>query len=230
MPGLHRIWHPSVDNNAYLIGGSEVVLVDSGPPGGRERTLSWLHATGVSPPDLRHIAVTHHHTDHTGSIGALTARATDAVVYGHAADATVIRTGAERPRGTPHGLVGRIMSAMARGSSRAEPAPVHVEVADDDEIPAAGGLRCIHTPGHTGGHMSFLWPREGGVLFVGDAAANMLRRLGIAPLNEDLRQARESFAKLAALQFRVACFGHGSPIMERASDRFRHKLERMAGG
>ena len=34
------------------------------------------------------------------------------------------------------------------------------------------GLQVIHTPGHCAGQVAFLWPREGGVLFVGDAAAN----------------------------------------------------------
>jgi glyoxylase-like metal-dependent hydrolase (beta-lactamase superfamily II) len=229
LPGLHRIWYPAIDNNAYLITGPGSTLIDSGPPGGRARTLSWLHANGVSPTELRHVAVTHCHTDHTGNLGTVTARATGAVVYGHAADAEIVRTGAERPRGAPHGMVGRIMSALAGGSSRAEPAPVHVEVADGDEIPAAGGLTCIHTPGHTSGHVSFLWPRAG-VLFVGDAAANMLRWLDVAPLNDDVGQARDSFRKLAGLQFRVACFGHGPPIVHDAAGRFRRRLQRVADG
>jgi hypothetical protein len=36
------------------------------------------------------------------------------------------------------------------------------------------GLQLIHTPGRCAGQVAFLWPREGGVLFVGDAAANTL--------------------------------------------------------
>jgi glyoxylase-like metal-dependent hydrolase (beta-lactamase superfamily II) len=77
--------------------------------------------------------------------------------------------------------------------------------------------------------VSFLWPERGGVLFVGDAAANMFRCLGIAPLNEDLAASRASFRKLAEMEFSSACFGHGSPIRGRAAARFRRKLDRVAG-
>jgi glyoxylase-like metal-dependent hydrolase (beta-lactamase superfamily II) len=100
-------------------------------------------------------------------------------------------------------------------------------VTDGAELPAAGGIRAVHTPGHTTGHVSYLWP-DGGVLFVGDAATNMFRRLNVAPINEDDAAARASFAKLAELDFRVACFGHGSPIRGRAVDRFRRRLEKVA--
>jgi glyoxylase-like metal-dependent hydrolase (beta-lactamase superfamily II) len=34
---------------------------------------------------------------------------------------------------------------------------------------------------------------------------------------------KRSLAKLAALDFDVACFGHGNPIVEGAADRFRKK-------
>jgi glyoxylase-like metal-dependent hydrolase (beta-lactamase superfamily II) len=121
------------------------------------------------------------------------------------------------------------MLKMAKRSSRAEPAPVHVEVTDGTDLPAAGGIQAIHTPGHTTGHVSYLWP-EGGVLFVGDAATNMFRRLNVAPINEDDAAARASFAKLAELDFRVACFGHGSSIRGHAVDRFRRRLEKVAPG
>jgi len=69
----------------------------------------------------------------------------------------------------------------------------------------------IHTPGHCAGQVAFLWPREGGVLFVGDAAANTLGlRLSIS--YEDLALGKRMLAKLAALPFSVALFGHGRTI------------------
>jgi glyoxylase-like metal-dependent hydrolase (beta-lactamase superfamily II) len=229
VPGVRRLWSPGIDNNAYLIAGAqgEAALVDSGPPRDASRLLASLRAVGVPPDRIGHIAVTHCHTDHTGVLAALVG-ATGARVYSHPIDAGIIRAGAERPRGRAHGVLGRIMLAMAGRPSLADAAPVDVEIGDGQEIPASGGLRCVHTPGHTAGHVSFLWPEAGGVLFVGDAAANMFRRLDIAPLNEDDQAARESFRKLAALEFSHACFGHGSPIRGRAATRFRHKLDRLA--
>jgi glyoxylase-like metal-dependent hydrolase (beta-lactamase superfamily II) len=226
-PGVRRMWFPAIDNNSYLIMGSDPTLIDCGPPGNAPALLGHLRSLGMVPGDVRHIAVTHCHTDHTGQLAEV-ARATGATVYAHPIDALIIRAGAERPRGKPHGLVGKVMLAMARRSSRADPAVVDVEIGDGQELPAAGGLRCLHTPGHTAGHVSFLWPGAGGVLFVGDAAANMLRLLDIAPLNEDDVAARASFRKLAELEFSYACFGHGSPIRGRAVSAFRRKVERAA--
>jgi glyoxylase-like metal-dependent hydrolase (beta-lactamase superfamily II) len=226
---VRRLWSPGIDNNAYLIAraGDEAALVDSGPPREASRLLASLRAVGIPPERIGHIAVTHCHTDHTGVLAGLVA-ATGAQVYSHPIDAGIIRAGAERPRGRAHGALGRIMLAMARRSSMADATPVDVEIGDGQEIPAGGGLQCIHTPGHTAGHVSFLWPGAGGVLFVGDAAANMFRRLDIAPLNEDDTAARASFRKLAALDFSHACFGHGSPIRGRAAARFHRRMERLA--
>ena len=89
------------------------------------------------------------------------------------------------------------------------------------------GLRALHTPGHTAGHLALLLPREGGVLFVGDAAAN-LRRPALSTLNEDLTEGRRSLEKLAALEFEVACFAHGRTIRHGASSAFRELARRLA--
>ncbi len=227
------MWFPGLDNNAFLIrAGRETTLVDSGPPKGLELVTKAIRPRGVAGAglvpgaDLRHVVLTHCHTDHTGNLAGVVA-SRDVTVYGGSADAGIVRDGAERPRGVANRLLGRVMLAMAKGSSRAPAAPVHVEVGDGQELDAAGGLRCVHTPGHTGGHVSYLWP-EGRVLFVGDAAVNMFRRLDVAPINEDDAASRTSFAKLAALEFDVACFGHGSPIRGRAAERFRRRLDHVA--
>ena len=55
-----------------------------------------------------------------------------------------------------------------------------------------------------------------------DAASNMLG-LGYSVGNEDLEECRRSLAKIAALDFEIACFGHGKAIAQGASSRFRQK-------
>jgi glyoxylase-like metal-dependent hydrolase (beta-lactamase superfamily II) len=226
IPGVTRFWFPGLDNNAYLIAGDEPTLIDCGPSADLGRRSSNAPADRAAL-EVRHVAVTHCHTDHTGGLAEVI-RASGATVYAHRSDVGIIRDGAERPRGVASRPLGRNMLALAKRSSRADPAPVHVEIRDEQLLPAAGGLRCIHTPGHTAGHMSFLWPEVGGVLFVGDAAANMFRRLAIAPINEDTDTARTSFRRLAELDFEHACFGHGSPIRAGAASTFRRTLEHMA--
>jgi len=45
---------------------------------------------------------------------------------------------------------------------------------------------------------------------------------------EDIAAAKESFRKLAALEFKVACFGHGGPIKGKAHTAFRRAVEKLA--
>ena len=110
-----------------------------------------------------------------------------------------------------------------RPASPGEPIAVEHEVLDGETLPFAG-LRAVHTPGHTAGHLALLLPRDGGVLFVGDAATNFLR-LGYGPIYEDVGAGRESLAKLAALDFEVAAFAHGRAILAHAGERFRARWQ-----
>jgi glyoxylase-like metal-dependent hydrolase (beta-lactamase superfamily II) len=106
---------------------------------------------------------------------------------------------------------------------------VDVEVADGEELAIAGGIRALHTPGHTPGHLAFLLPRDGGVLFAGDAAANVFRLgMPIGMFTADRQQAKESVRKLAALEFEVACFGHGRVLKGEANLKFRRLAEKLA--
>lgn len=228
VPGVYRIAMAYV--SAYLIAGEELALIDSGLPRRQSAILAAVRQMGRQPSDLKHIAVTHHHVDHTGSLAALAA-ATGARVYVHPADAPIVRGEREPPGPNPSGPLGRLLSPLVvrLGPSRAEPAPVHQEVQDGETLPLAGDLKAIHTPGHTPGHMAFLW-EERRVLFVGDAAGNLLGRLGppFGMFTEDMARARESIRKLAALEFDVACFGHGRVLKGRASAEFRRLAERLA--
>jgi glyoxylase-like metal-dependent hydrolase (beta-lactamase superfamily II) len=121
---------------------------------------------------------------------------------------------------------------LLKGLAANNPPPVTPdrEINEADELPIAGGLKVIHTPGHTAGSVAFLAPVHGGVLFAGDAAAHMMGRLGKPALifTEDMDQAKESIRKLAALEFDTACFGHGSVVKGKANVEFRRYVEKMA--
>jgi glyoxylase-like metal-dependent hydrolase (beta-lactamase superfamily II) len=89
----------------------------------------------------------------------------------------------------------------------------------------------VHTPGHTRGHTAFLLPRDGGILVAGDAATNIGRlRPGdhwlAAAVTDDRAAARASFRHLAGFDFEIAVFGHGSPILSGAAERFREADQR----
>jgi glyoxylase-like metal-dependent hydrolase (beta-lactamase superfamily II) len=94
-------------------------------------------------------------------------------------------------------------------------------VADGDELPLAGGMRILHTPGHTPGSICILLGRHATV-FTGDLLA---QRFGLKwpsiPFTADVVQLRRSARKLGGYEFESACFGHGSPIKNHADRRIR---------
>jgi glyoxylase-like metal-dependent hydrolase (beta-lactamase superfamily II) len=219
--------------NAYLIAADGLTLVDSGLTGQAGTIEKAIVEAGQAPTELQHILITHHHSDHTGSLAALVG-ATGAKAYVHPLDAPITRGDAPVSRPNPKVLLGRILGPliMRLQPSRMPGVAIEREVSDGDQLPVAGGIQVIHTPGHTAGHVSYLWPQNGGVLFAGDAAGNFL---GLGPpvgaggmFTEDHDQAKESFRKLAGLEFDTACFGHGGPIRGKAHAAFRRTVEKMA--
>ncbi|TMF07594.1 MAG: MBL fold metallo-hydrolase [Chloroflexi bacterium] len=220
--------------SAYLIAQAEVAVIDTGLPKHREIILRAVSEAGRKPDEVKHILLTHHHADHTGSLAELMG-ATSGKAYIHPLDAAIVR--GEKPAPGPNReiLAGRILGPlMARITPKLQPIADLQETNDGDEVPAAGGMKAIHTPGHTAGHLSFLWPQNGGVLFAGDAVSNVFRgpRPPVGALGgmftEDMVQAKESFRKLAELEFEVACFGHGGPIKGKAHAAFRREVEKLA--
>jgi glyoxylase-like metal-dependent hydrolase (beta-lactamase superfamily II) len=209
--------------NAFLIDSGELTLVDSGFPGGAGKIVQAVESLGRKPADIRHIIGTHCHPDHSGSLAALK-RVTGAPVYMHATDAAMVRKGeGRRPMTAAPGLLRSVLYNLfvARTSSKIEPCAIDYEITDGAELPIAGGLRALHAPGHCAGQLAFLWPIRR-VLFVADAASNM-PNLGLSIGYEDLPEGLRSLAKIAALDFDIACFGHGGAITTQASAKFKHK-------
>lgn len=218
VPGLYRLELGVV--NAYLLeadGG--LVLIDTGYPGSEDDILRAVDELGHTPDAVRAVVVTHHHTDHAGALAAVL-DATGAAAWMHPLDAAAVREGvgmrAYRPAS---GVLNWVLerAVIRRTPPRFGPAPVAHEVRDGDEAP--GGLRVLHTPGHSAGHIALLW-EAGGVLVAGDACTN-LPTLTLSIVYEDLDEGRRSLRRLADQSFDVAVFGHGGPIVGAAADRFR---------
>ncbi len=215
--------------NAFLIAGEDgLALVDSGLPRRKDAILGVVAGIARQPADLKHILITHYHVDHMGSLADLKG-ACDAKSYVHPADSPVVRGDEPQPGPNPSSLLGKLAGpVLERLSPVPTAAAVDVEVQDGEELPIAGGIKVLHTPGHTPGHLAFLLPAKK-VLFVGDAADNVLR-LGppFGMYTVDPEQAKESIRKLAALEFDVACFGHGRVLKGEAHLRFRRLVEKLA--
>ena len=209
--------------NVFLVALPDTMtLVDAGTRGSYDRIASAVRKLGRRPEQIADILVTHCHADHTGAL-AQAQSATGARVWMHPGDASLVASGrASRPwRPAPGSIAGFVARPFVKaGPSAVEEVAVDGEAVDQKEIPAAGGMLPVWTPGHTEGHVVYLWPGDGGVLFVGDAATRMLR-LRPAPIYEDYEQGLESLRSVAGLDFEVACFSHGRPIKRGASEVFR---------
>ncbi len=222
--------------NAYLVEtDAGLFLVDSGMPKKAAKILAGVRELGKAKAEIRSILITHHHTDHIGSLAPLV-KATGATVYAPAADAAIIRGKAKAPGPNKATFLGKWAGGLV---SRFEPKFDHpnvdVEVRDGDVLPVAGQttVRAIHTPGHTAGQTSYLLERDGGVLLAGDVAGSLFGKVGppvsgpIAMFTEDLGEAKRSFVKLATFDFEVGCFGHGGVIPRGASAKLREAARRF---
>ncbi len=231
LPGVRRIRIRMVYVSAYLVDGDELTLIDTGLPGMTPALLKAIRNAGRKPNDLRHIAITHHHTDHTGSLAKLSATVPAAKVYVHPLDAAITQGTKPIPGPSSESRLGKVLGPliMRMQPARLDHVDIDALVEDEMEIPAAGGLKVIHSPGHTAGHVSYLKPGNGGVLFVGDAADNVF---GVGtPINmftENMEEARASIRKIAELEFDAACFGHGGVLKGRANIAFRRWVEKQA--
>lgn len=221
VPGLWAVKIRFV--NAYLLdAGNGLTLIDTGIANSAPAIVDAVRSIGRQPSDIRHILVTHCHTDHSGSLAAMK-RLTGAPATMHALDAAMVREGrSRRPLVPAPGLLNAILCKLLIGfaPSSVEPSAIEHEASDGEDLPA--GVRAIHVPGHCAGQLAFLWPEHGGVLIAGDVAANV-RGLSLALVYEDLAEGVRSLSRLAGMDFEVACFGHGKPITSGASGQFRRK-------
>jgi glyoxylase-like metal-dependent hydrolase (beta-lactamase superfamily II) len=93
-------------------------------------------------------------------------------------------------------------------------------------LPILGGLRVIHTPGHTPGSVCFyLESRK--VIFLGDMVVSSGQYVGGSmPFPKtDMRLYEKSLRRLAELDFDIACLAHGQVFKGNADQRIRRMLD-----
>ena len=225
IPGLHAIDLGIVYVYLYQE-ADKVSIFDSGMETHAERILGEVAALGRRPEDIRQIVVSHHHPDHAGSLAELAERS-GASVLAHELDAPVVRGEVEGPPPVLPDAEKEVFEGIAADVPPLRPTHVDRELADGDEIELDGGAQVVHVPGHTAGSIALYLPKRR-LLLCGDAAVcDPEGRLIVGMFNVDTEQARQSFRRLAELDFEVACFGHGAPLDKEASFAFRRLAEKL---
>jgi glyoxylase-like metal-dependent hydrolase (beta-lactamase superfamily II) len=200
--------------NVFLLVSDTLTLVDTGFKGRSVHILKEVARLGYSPIDITSVIITHHHADHTGSLAAMK-EVTKAQVIAHPADAPYIDGSLPQPGpAKPEWLSGKL--APFHGLWDTVPAAVDVLVSDGDELPILGGIKILHTPGHTPGSISLLLEKERMVI-VGDVLSHTAGlSLPSKAFTIDLAQEIRSIGRVARLDFDLICFGHGLAIAHRA--------------
>lgn len=201
--------------SSYLLEGSELAIVETGPTTSLQALTDGLDALGVGPGDLAHVIVTHIHLDHAGGAGAVAERFPEATVWvhqrgaPHLADPTKLEASAARIYGPD-----RLRELF--GPIHPVP-PARLRAVDDGDTIALGdrALEVLYTPGHAGHHVCLIDSRSGGV-FVGDAFGVFLPdvrvlRPATPPPEFDLELAIGSIERVAGRDPTVLLFSHFGP-------------------
>jgi ribonuclease/clavin/mitogillin len=194
---------PATHTNCYLIGRTEVVLVDPGSADSDQqrvllRVCEALRAEGRRPTA---VLLTHHHRDHTGGAAAI-AKTLAVPVWAHARTADRFNT--------ETGLrCGRLLN-------------------DREELNLAGfPLQAIYTPGHAQGHLC-LWHPPSGAVIAGDMVSGV-STIVIDPPEGELTSYLASLQRLIDLPCTTLYPAHGPPLSdgpEKLREYLAHRLER----
>ncbi len=212
--------HTALVNWTVVADDSGVALIDAGFPGQREGVLESLQALGFGPADVTAILLTHAHVDHLGT-AIWFAQTHSTPVYCHAGEVghakreylqqvspAALAAQAWRPR-----WLAWSAEVALRGGLLRDGIPSVRALTADIAATLPGRPTAIPTPGHTGGHCSYL---ADGVLVTGDALITghpLARRRGPQLLpsmfNHDDDGCRRSLEVLAATGAEVLIPGHG---------------------
>ena len=194
---------------SYLIDDKETILIDTGRPRKVKNILKEIESLNIKPKNIKHILLTHHDIDHIGN-AALLQKETGATLWASKKDIPYILGNKSRPG------IKKLATLLARVKK-----PEKIKSYDDQKI---GDIEIISTPGHTPGHVSFIYKD---ILFAGDLVENsngVLKKLA-KMTNSDEKSLNESIHKMSKYSFKWVCPAHGEPL--KITDEWKQLLSNI---
>ncbi len=200
VPGVHQI-EVGRFTHCFVVLDPVPTLIDCGAPQQAGHIAGYVAThLGYSVNDVRRLILTHADLDHAGSAPEL-CWVTGMPAYVHPLDVPALL---ERRRSRP---LARALATEVLRWRLSYPMPPRLHPLEDGQV--IDGLRVIHTPGHTPGHVCLLWRN---VLFAGDAFVTGERfRMSPRLLSQDREAEKRSLHRLLEHEFDVAVSGHGPP-------------------
>lgn len=215
-----------INSFAFVAADGSVTLVDCGIAKAPPRIVVGLAAMGKHPSDVTRIVLTHVHPDHAGGAAEM-ARRTGVPVRVHEGDAESARSGRVTTPSDPAYLGGRLFTRLAAG--RFPAFALGAPLVDGKVLDEGSGLRVVHTPGHSPGHVALLHESTR-TLVTGDAIFNFTRfglRWPPKFLCADFRMTQRTAHALGELDYDTAAFTHGPEIRSNAREHVRGFLSQV---
>tara|TARA_R110002126_G_scaffold25583_9_gene87533 strand:+ start:2732 stop:4231 length:1500 start_codon:yes stop_codon:yes gene_type:complete len=199
---------PATTTNTYLVGESELWIVDPATPHAseQERLFTLLEELVAEGRKLAGILVTHHHQDHVGAVET-TARRFDLTVAAHARTLERLPVTPQRSR------------ELVDGET--------IELGNAPDGSPDWNLTAYHTPGHDQGHLVFLDSRYRS-LIAGDLCSTV-STIVIDPPEGHMQTYLDSLARIRDLDIGLLHPAHGpvAPRGKRLIERYiAHRGER----
>ncbi len=186
-----------------LLGEERTILVDTGfSDADSDLIIERLEKAGRKHDDLKLCILTHRHGDHVGGLKKLK-RVLKFALMAHELD--------------------------VEGIKKISTSDVDHVLKGGEFLQDCGGIRVLHTPGHTPGSISLFLPKAR-TLIAGDAILSAGEHLIVSPhyLSSDPEQAKESAERLIKMNLDIerVLVGHGDDVYEDG----QQKLGRILAG
>jgi glyoxylase-like metal-dependent hydrolase (beta-lactamase superfamily II) len=198
---------------SYVIKGSRVAIIETGPRLTVENLLAGLKEIGVKREEVDYVAVTHIHIDHAGGAGTLLPHLPNAQLLVH-------------EKGAPH-LINpeklwvsslQVLGGIAEMYGEFEPVPEErILIAKEGMILDLGksiDLKVLEMPGHASHELGF-YEKKGNGVFPGDGAGIYLNKFDVVIVNTPppfhLEMAISSLQKLIQMKPRCLYYSHFGP-------------------